>query len=148
MKKLFSAIIAALCLVSCVSSETDCIYTISHSSTKLSTSFHGDGEARQLIESFIDATRTFDKTNNPDWEWIVTVSGGNFKKGDAAALNEFDRYSEQLQRIYDDYEKKFDTCTDETSSLDESSVLRLSRWTPDDGDKELASKSFFIKFNK
>lgn len=147
MKKLFSAIIAALCLVSCVTSETDCIYTITRSTTKCETSFHGDGEAKELIESFLNATNTFDKNNKSDWEWIVTVSGGNYKKGDAAALNEFDRYSEQLQRIYDDYEKKFDACTDETSSLNQNSVLRLSRWTPDDGDKELASKSFSIKLN-
>lgn len=146
MKKLFCAIVAAICLVSCVSNVTDITYRISRGSNRSISQHSISGEAMDLIEAFTDACNEFDN-NSRDWMWFVTTYGSNFKKGDADAIKEFEKYSEMLQKIYDEYEKKFAACTDETVSFSQTSTLSVSRDIPGGGTKELASKTFSIKLN-
>jgi len=150
MKRVLFILFAALCcMTSCAQFETDCIYQIALATSSEHSSIieiDGASDVGALVKEFQSACSDLTKTNKNDWMWKTTVRNNDYSSSDADAKAKYNKYDSEISSFMEEWQAKFNSCTDKKSSYSAAFNFKLSR-TSESGTSELATKSFTVTSN-
>lgn len=151
MKKILALVFVAVALLSSCAleyyHETECYYYIGFGYDRESSSYLSPSEGETLIKEFQKEFSALEAKYESDWKWMLIVKDDDYDDSDKEAKQKFEKYRIEISTFTQDWQEKFNKCSDKTSTYEYGYYLRLFR-VSEIGTEELDRMSYQVKLNK